>query len=169
MQKACNTTQTKNDINLSELENYTNCIGSILKLTKSGQAVVDFLGNPNGAVIARSILGSKPFKNDNDLLSIKVLLTFENGDPLLPVIVGLIHDELYISEGRVFNLNETQPKEVYSDGERLVFEANKEVVLRCGKGSITLRSDGKVMVKGTQIISRSSGSNKIKGATVNLN
>lgn len=169
MQKAYNITQTKNNINLQELESYTNCIGNVLKLTKSGQAVVDFPGNPNGAIVARSILGAKSFKNSNDLFSMKVLLTFERGDPSLPIVVGLIHDELHKPENRKLNLNESPPKDVYSDGERLVFEANKEVVLRCGKGSITLRSDGKVMVKGTQIISRSSGSNKIKGATVNLN
>jgi hypothetical protein len=55
------------------------------------------------------------------------------------------------------------------DGERLVLEADREIVLRCGKSSITLKADGRVNVKGTQLLSRADGQNRVQGATVQLN
>jgi hypothetical protein len=42
-------------------------------------------------------------------------------------------------------------------------------VLRCGKASITLTSAGKVLIRGTYVLSRSSGVNKIKGGSIQLN
>ncbi|MCC6418741.1 MAG: hypothetical protein IT429_10940, partial [Gemmataceae bacterium] len=49
------------------------------------------------------------------------------------------------------------------------FDAKEEIVLRCGKSSITLRKDGKVVVLGAEVVSRASGTNKIKGAAVRIN
>jgi hypothetical protein len=53
--------------------------------------------------------------------------------------------------------------------EVLEFTAEREIVFRCGKASITLTCEGKVIVRGTHIVSRSSGVNRIKGAYVELN
>jgi hypothetical protein len=50
-----------------------------------------------------------------------------------------------------------------------VIEGRDEVVLRCGQGSITLRADGKIVIKGTQLVSRASDTNKIRGASVQIN
>ncbi len=47
--------------------------------------------------------------------------------------------------------------------------ADSKLVLRCGEGSLTVREDGTVIVKGSRILSRSKGVNKIKGASVQLN
>jgi hypothetical protein len=55
------------------------------------------------------------------------------------------------------------------DGERLVFTAKKEIVLRCGKASITLTRAGKVLIRGIYLLSRSSGVNRIKGGSVQIN
>lgn len=55
------------------------------------------------------------------------------------------------------------------DGRHININAKEEVVLECGKSSIRLKRDGKIIIKGTEIISRSSGSHKIKGGTVNIN
>jgi len=62
-----------------------------------------------------------------------------------------------------------KPDEVLVDGERLIFDAKKEIVLRCGEASITLTRAGKVLIKGAYVVSRSSGANKIKGASIALN
>lgn len=142
------------------------CIGRIIDITKSGQAIVTFAGSSVGQVIARSTLDASSYKDINELNGQNVLLIFENGDPSLPIIIGLVHNELY---GTMSNNLDIKSIEVVSDGERLVFEAKKELILRCGQGAITLYSNGKIVVKGTHLISRSSGVNKIKGATVNLN
>jgi hypothetical protein len=58
---------------------------------------------------------------------------------------------------------------VIIDGRRLVLEGHEEIVLRCGRGSITLTANGKIVLKGTELVSRSSGTNKIRGAAVNIN
>jgi hypothetical protein len=55
-----------------------------------------------------------------------------------------------------------------SDG-RVQLGAPDELVLRCGKASVVLRKDGRVTVKGTRIVSASTGPHKIKGASVELN
>ena len=43
------------------------------------------------------------------------------------------------------------------------------MVLRCGKASITLTKAGKVLIEGSYVLSRSTGVNRIKGGSVQLN
>lgn len=53
--------------------------------------------------------------------------------------------------------------------DRAVFEAGRELVLRCGNASVTLGADGKLTLRGTQVLSRASGANRVQGASVQLN
>lgn len=55
------------------------------------------------------------------------------------------------------------------DQETLVLEAEREIILRCGKSSITLTADGRVSVQGKQLLSRADGQNRVQGASVQLN
>jgi hypothetical protein len=92
-----------------------------------------------------------------------VVLMFEQGDPARPIIMGCIRGEstaLAEAVGRV---------EVDTDGERLIVHAKEQLVLRCGKASITLTKAGKVLIQGAYVSSRSSGVNRIKGGSVQLN
>ena len=50
-----------------------------------------------------------------------------------------------------------------------MFTAESEIVLRCGEASITLTRAGKVLIRGTYLLSRSSGVNRIKGGSVQIN
>ncbi|WP_083952275.1 hypothetical protein [Rhodobacter aestuarii] len=59
--------------------------------------------------------------------------------------------------------------EVDGREERLEIMGEREIVLRCGKASITLTRAGKIVLRGTYICSRSSGMNRIKGGSVQLN
>ncbi len=59
--------------------------------------------------------------------------------------------------------------DVTIDGRRTVITAEDEIVLRCGKASITLTKAGKVLVRGAYVSSRSSGVNRIKGGSVQIN
>ena len=86
-------------------------------------------------------------------------ILFEGGDPHKPVVMGLMHTP-----------SAPAPKPtVEGDGERLVFEAEKEIVLRCGDASITLTRAGKILIKGAYVLSRSSGVNRIQGGAVEIN
>lgn len=51
----------------------------------------------------------------------------------------------------------------------VAIEAEEDLTLRCGKSSITLTKDGKVIVRGTKIVSRATHENKIRGAQISLN
>ena len=59
--------------------------------------------------------------------------------------------------------------EVDADGERMIVSAKEQLVLRCGKASITLTKAGKVLIQGAYVLSRSSGVNRIKGGSVRIN
>lgn len=59
--------------------------------------------------------------------------------------------------------------EVRVDGDKLVFEAERAIELRCGHSSLTLRKDGKIVLTGDYVVSASRGPNKIRGATISLN
>lgn len=61
------------------------------------------------------------------------------------------------------------PLHLVADGRRVVVEAASELVLRCGEASLTLRADGKVVVRGTQILSHSSGPHRLKGGSFSIN
>ena len=53
--------------------------------------------------------------------------------------------------------------------DRLILEANKEVVVRCGEGALTMREDGKVMLQGQDLVSHAKRCNRIKGGSVAIN
>jgi hypothetical protein len=93
-----------------------------------------------------------------------VVLMFENGNPALPVVMGVILQK----DGWPLAQQPAQV-EVEADGQRMVVGAKEQLVLRCGKASITLTKAGKVLIQGSYVSSRSTGVNRIKGGSVQLN
>ncbi len=91
------------------------------------------------------------------------------------VVTLLVHGDEIIITGVVRTLEEVArdirgpARELRLDGEALLLEAERELILRCGKASVTLRRDGKVVVKGTHVLQASSGLHRIKGASVEIN
>lgn len=53
--------------------------------------------------------------------------------------------------------------------EELVFEAKRQITLRCGKSSITLYPNGKIALRGEYILSDAESLNRIAGGQVELN
>jgi hypothetical protein len=47
--------------------------------------------------------------------------------------------------------------------------AEDEIILECGKASITLRRNGRVVVRGTHVQTDSDGVNLVRGAQVRIN
>ncbi len=146
------------------------CVGHIIQITDEGQPLVDFRGNEVGLVPARSII-DEPFKCDShSVVGIPVLLVFENGDPTLPIIVGFIRDTfVHPAPSEEVSFPIERPLDISVDDRKMLIEAKEEILLRCGKSSMTVKKDGKILLKGTQILSRASGTNKIKGASVRIN
>ncbi len=145
-------------------------LGQILEVSQDGRLYVTYKGNPHGLLLATCIEGLLKYDECIDNLPMSVLLVFSDNDPYSPIIVGKIADKLSSAESVVGELNTRQKTHsIFADGETVVFEAEKEILLKCGKSSVTLKKNGKVIVKGTEIISRSSGRNKLKGANVSIN
>lgn len=125
---------------------------------EDGQPRVDFPGNRHsGGIAAHTGVPLSPAKIGHE-----VILAFADGDPEQPVILSLLLDT---EANRV----QPSPLDIQVDGVRLLVTAQREIVLRCGEASITLTSAGKVLIKGTYVLSRSAGYNKIKGAAVGIN
>lgn len=103
----------------------------------------------------------------------EVALLFESGDPRRPIVMGFMHEptlsEPCESEQRESSVRTAEPVRVENDGERVVFEAEKEIVLRCGNASITLTRAGKILIRGAYLLTRSSGVNRIQGGSVQIN
>jgi hypothetical protein len=55
------------------------------------------------------------------------------------------------------------------DGKRVRIVGGDEIVLECGNASITLRRNGRVIIRGTYVETDSAGTNRIKGAAVRIN
>jgi hypothetical protein len=94
----------------------------------------------------------------------QVTIMFESGNPRMPIIMGVLRN----SNGWALGAD---PAEVYvdADGERLTVTAKEQLVLRCGKASITLTKTGKVVIQGTYVSNRSSGVMRLKGGSVQIN
>lgn len=93
-----------------------------------------------------------------------VVLMFEGGDASLPIVMGVLRQ----SAG--WPLADTPAQvEVDVNGERLVVSAKEELVLRCGKASVTLTKAGKVLIQGSYVSSRATGVNHVRGGSVQLN
>jgi hypothetical protein len=99
-----------------------------------------------------------------------VLLLFENGDPRLPIAVGLV-GEAPSPLARLLRQERAAGASIEAtlDGRRVTLTADREIVLRCGTASLTLRSDGKVVVRGTYVETEASGTNRVKGGQVKIN
>jgi hypothetical protein len=136
-------------------------VGELIAMTDDGQTpLVLYPGQPGTAAI--------PAQTVVDLHSAhigrRVTLMFEGADPGKPIVMGVLR------EGAGWPLPERPAQvEVDVDGERLLISAQEQLVLRCGKASITLTKAGKVLIQGAYVLSRSSGVNRIKGGSVQLN
>lgn len=98
-------------------------------------------------------------------LPVQVVILLSSQEDDLPVITAVVRSKLPAS----VTASPMKGMDITIDGRRMNFVANEQISLQCGKSSILLRRDGKVVIKGTQVVSRASGTNKLKGSSVNIN
>jgi len=134
-------------------------VGEVTAIRDSDRKpLVTFGGQLSSALPACSVVEIHPGD-----VGRRVVLAFENRDPTKPIIMGVLADGSHERTSRA------EPIEIDADGERITVAARNQLVLRCGKASVTLTAAGKVLIQGTYISSRSSGVNRIKGGSVQLN
>ena len=128
-------------------------IGKLAGWTSEGHLLVDVPGA--GACEARSTVELEPSQ-----VGAEVVMVFEHGDRRRPIVLGALVGRSPRSRPGV---------RVSADGETLILEAHREIELRCGKSRLRLDADGKIALHGTDLLSRSTGSNRIKGGQVRIN
>jgi len=140
-------------------------VGCLVAVDPDGVPLVDYQGNTSGplpAVVAVPL--------DQEALAAaaahsEAVLLFDGGDPLKPILVGLVKSAAPNPAPRT----PKQALDVKIDGKSMSFDAQEEIVLRCGDASITLRKNGKVAIRGVFVESHATGTNRIKGASVKVN
>jgi hypothetical protein len=137
-------------------------VGKVVAVS-DGTLFVQFPGNPgNSARPARSTIPVDAQLNERE-----VLLVFEENSLERPIVIGCL-----LPAAQEAAVETTKPKrklEVLVDGASVDVTARERLTLRCGKASITLTRAGKILVRGAYLLSRSSGVNRIKGGSVQIN
>jgi hypothetical protein len=122
-------------------------------------AAVDASGSPrvrwnDTEPVSAQVVWMPAAPNWRDCVGARVILGFIDGDEDRPIILGLL-DAPAVARPR--------------EPEVLRIVSGRELVIECGEAKIALRADGRIEIRGTHLVSRSSGPNKIKGGTVHIN
>lgn len=146
-------------------------IGVVLGFDDQGMPLVATSVGPDGARPARQTVALGPSD-----VGAQVAVLFEGGNGDKPIIVGrllvpepetVIEPEIEPEEGS--SADADLPRAAVVDGDLLRLEAREQIELRCGKASIILTRAGKIILRGSYVVSRSTGANRIKGASVQIN
>ncbi len=159
-------------------------IGLVTGIDCTGFPLVAFAGNESDL----PIVANTTVQIDHDIIGREVALMFESGDIGKPIVMGLMYKpevppeieiqpqeklEAQVVDSSVQLLMPDDsagvPTDVDVDGQRISIRAQQELVLSCGKASVTLTRAGKVIIRGTYVSTRSSGANRIKGGSVQIN
>ena len=146
-------------------------IGVVADLAADGTPLVACPDISDAPLPARATV---PVAQDD--IGAEVALMFEGGDPQRPLIMGLIvnpgqRDEpveipVLTASGAAktqVQIDNTEPQDFQ------LIEGKEMVVLKCGRASITLTKEGKVLIRGAYVSSRSSGVNRLKGGSIHIN
>jgi Domain of unknown function (DUF6484) len=135
-------------------------IGKLVGFANGGATpLVIFPGQPTSA--------AQPARATLDLHAAHIgkntVMMFEDGDPRRPIILGCLNEPTSALAPTADHVA------VDADGQRLVVSAKDQIVLRCGKASITLTKEGHVIVRGAYVTNHSSGVLRLKGGSVQIN
>ena len=135
-------------------------VGQLVGFRDVHVPLVVFEGRPGTAALdARTAIDLRP-----EFIGEDVVLMFEEADPRRPIVMGRLH------KPNAWPIDEKPAQvNVDADGQRLVVTAQDQIVFKCGKASITLTRAGKVLIQGSYVLSRSSGVNRVKGGSVQIN
>ncbi len=140
-------------------------LGTLAALPAADAPHVDFCGNPE----PRPLLALTTVHLAPEQVGKRVALLFRGGDPRQPVLLGVLREAPELPAEPAPEATSKAPLVAHVDGVRTEITAEREIVLRCGRASITLTHAGKIILRGRHILSRATGANRVQGATVQLN
>jgi hypothetical protein len=125
--------------------------GTIVGVTLDGWLDVDVAGRPRLRCEWLHALASQvPLVGD------AVLLLIPYDDSVSAIVLGRVGP---VTAG-------SAPTDVCA---RVRIEATERLTLSCGRSSIDLRSDGKVLISGDDVLVRAKGTKRIRAGTVSIN
>jgi hypothetical protein len=143
-------------------------LGRIVAVNAQRRVLVEVDGG-SGSIVARLAISADTARLRRAIRGRQVaVLAFENGDIGFPIVIGLVAT----AAGKPVEEPSALPAGVIQadiDGRRVRLKAADEIVLECGKASVTLRRNGKVVIRGTHVETNSEGTNRIKGGQVRVN
>ena len=160
----------------------THVVGSLVGWDDEHGPLVTYPGHDGEPLVAMTIVPlDGPSTHAASALGQRVVLAFDGGRADAPIILGLLHTPglgplhtpglgLLRTPGLgLLHTPGATPATAEVDGSRVVIEAADEIVLCCGDASITLRRNGRVVIRGTAVETRAKGVNRIRGGSVQIN
>ena len=96
--------------------------------------------------------------------STNLTLELSHGDALL--VLPPTGGESGVALGRIGRYRAPQPA---APQPHVTIEATETLTLKCGDATVDLRSDGKLMIRGEDVLLRAKGTQRIKAGTVAIN
>ena len=142
---------------------------TIASVNREGAPEVTFA--PGGPlVVARLALPATPERLEAAVArGQQAVVVLEHGDPTRPIVVGFLEPPDALQASTPGPADAPPCVEADVDGKRVRVTARDEIVLECGSASITLRRNGRLVIRGTFVETRSEGTNRIKGGQVQIN
>ena len=136
-------------------------IGELVALADGSTPLVRYASQPSSVALrARSVVDLHGAH-----IGRSVVLAFENADPARPLVIGVLTDDAPAWP----NASVAGQVEVDADGRRVVVTAQHELVLKCGRASITLSKSGRIVIAGEEVSTRAIGLNRVLGGSVQIN
>jgi hypothetical protein len=147
-------------------------LGRVVAVNDERGILVEFPDGP-GPIVARLAVAADKQRVERAIADREVaVLAFENGDRFRPLVIGLLPAPPSSAPRDAAPAPARAGREVIEadvDGRRVRIEGQDEIVFQCGKSSVTLRRNGKIVIRGTHVETLSEGTNRIKGGQVRIN
>jgi hypothetical protein len=137
------------------------CLGVVTGWDDKGP-LVDFDGNAGGPLRARLTTAGPQVRPLPSAAGREVVLLVDPRPRGVPVLLGFLQP----ADDAVPKENDFEAR---VDGRRVEIDGRDEIVLKCGEASITLRRNGRVLIRGAQIETHAAGLNRIRGGSVSIN
>jgi|JI10StandDraft_1071094.scaffolds.fasta_scaffold1315009_2 hypothetical protein len=119
-------------------------------------------------ILARPVEGViDPVRDASSIAGRQALVVFIE-DHIHPVVTALLARDLVARAPAATSIG-APLADLEIDGRKITLEAGCKVTLRCGEASLTMTADGRIVMKGVEIVSRALRNHKIKGGAVNIN